>query len=63
MSPRKKKKKSKNKIASAFLLLVIALFIVYFLYKIMGLVSVPSDIVVVDNGLITSEESSIRLYN
>ena len=59
----KKKKKLNSKIINGLLLLVIALVIAYILYKVIGLIAVPSDIVAIENGLITSEESTNRVYN
>ena len=58
----KKKEKTNNKIVSWLLLLTIALIIVYVLYKIVGLIAIPSDIVVIEDGLIMSEENAIRVY-
>ena len=59
----KKNKKPNNKIISGLLLLAIALVIVYILYKVIALIAVPSDVVVIENGIITSEESANRIYN
>ena len=58
----KKNKKTNNKILSWLLLLIIALIIVYVIYKILGLIAIPSDIVVIEDGLIMSEENAIRIY-
>ena len=59
----KKKKKLNSKIVNGLLLLAIALVIVYILYKVIALIAVPSDIVVIENGIITLEESTNRIYN
>ena len=55
----KKIKKSKNKITGSIILLLIALIIAFILFKVISLIAIPSDIVVVENGIITSEESAI----
>lgn len=62
MSP-KKKKITNNKVTSFLILLLTALAIAYVLYKVIALIAVPSDVVVVENGVITSEESAIRICN
>lgn len=54
-----KSKKKKNKLLSKLLLIIIILSIIYIVYKIINLIISPTDISVVENGIITSEESVI----
>ncbi len=58
----KKKKKAKNKIISTLLLVLIALLIAYVLYSVVALIAVPSDSVIVEKGMISLEESTVRIY-
>lgn len=55
----KQNKKTKNKLLSKLLYIIVILIIIYIVYKIINLVINPTDISVVENGSITSEESAI----
>lgn len=55
----KKNKKIRNKLLSKLLLIIVILIIIYVVYKIINLIISPTDISVVENGIITSEESAI----
>lgn len=58
MKKKVKSKAIKNKFLSKILLLIIVLTIVYVLYKVINLVITPTNISVVENGFISSEESA-----
>lgn len=53
------KRKAKSKLLSKLLLIIIALIIIYIVYKVINLILIPTDISVVENGTISSEESAI----
>ena len=55
----KKRKNNKEKIFKRLLLLLAVGAIVYSLYKIISLIIVPTDIAIVENGVIFQEESAI----
>lgn len=55
----KKNNKIKKRLISISLLLLCIIVILYILYKIISLIAVPTDSIIVENGYITSEESSI----
>ncbi len=57
MKKKVKNKEIKNKFLGKLLLLIIVLIIVYVLYKVISLVITPTDVSVVENGFISSEES------
>lgn len=59
MKKRIENKEIKNKFLGKLLLLIIVLIIVYVLYKVVSLVITPTDVSVVENGFISSEESAI----
>lgn len=59
MKKKVKSKEIKNKFLGKLLLLIIVLIIVYVLYKVISLVITPTDVSVVENGFISSEESAI----
>ena len=58
MKKRIENKEIKNKFLGRLLLLIIVLIIVYVLYKVVSLVIAPTDVSVVENGFISSEESA-----
>ena len=58
MKKRIENKEIKNKFLGSLLLLIIVLIIVYVLYKVVSLVIAPTDVSVVENGFISSEESA-----
>ena len=58
MSPNKK---IKNRLISISLLLISIIIILYILYRVISLVVVPTNSVIVENGVITAEESAIRV--
>lgn len=60
MSSKKNKKFKNNIIRTLFLSLIIVL-IAYVIYRVISLIAVPSNSVVIENGLISQEESVIRL--
>ena len=55
----KKTKKTRNKISNIILFLIGISIIVYALYKIINLILIPTDISIVENGVIYQEESAI----
>lgn len=57
MKKKVKSKEIKNKFLGKLLLLIIVLIIVYVLYKVISLVITPTDVSVIENGFISSEES------
>ncbi len=57
---KKEKTKAKSKLLSKLLLLlIIILIIIYIVYKVINLVLIPTDVSIVENGFVSSEESSI----
>lgn len=56
---KKDKRKNNNKIFKGLLLLMIIGIIIYTLYRIIDLIIVPTDICIVNNGVIAQEESAI----
>ena len=54
-------KKIKNRLISISLLLISIIIILYILYRVISLVVVPTNSVIVENGVITAEESAIRV--
>ncbi|MBO4816098.1 MAG: hypothetical protein J5507_04165 [Clostridia bacterium] len=57
----KRNNKIKNRLISISLLLASIIIILYIFYRVISLIAVPTNGVVIENGVITSEESSIRL--
>ena len=55
----KKSKKRKNKKSSIVTLLIVGSMLLYTLYKVISLILVPTDISIVENGMISQEESTI----
>lgn len=55
----KKSKKNKKKIIKGLFLLIVIGVIIYNLYKVISLILVPTDIMIIENGMISSEESTI----
>ncbi len=58
-SKKRKNKKTKNKITSIIGLLIVVSIVFYTLYKIISLILVPTDITIVENGIISQEEGAI----
>ena len=54
---------NKKDIIKMLIPLVAAVIFIYFLYKIIGLIIVPTDIVMIENGTIFNEESATRICN
>ena len=62
MSPKRKNKFKNNIIRMLFLSLIIVL-IAYVVFRVVSLIAVPSDVVVIEDGIISQEESAIRICN
>ena len=56
-----KNKKTNKKIVKMLIPLAGIMIFIYFLYKIISLIIVPTDMVVIENGTIFNEEYAIRL--
>lgn len=54
----KKQKKTKNNIIGVILFACIILLIIYIAYTVISLIIVPTDVSIVENGIVSSEESS-----
>lgn len=54
---------SKKKMITICAIIIIFLIIVYSLYTVINLIISPTDSVIIESGIITNEESAIRLYN
>lgn len=59
MPSKKEKKSSKNNLIKIVLLVLIAFIAIYSLYRAIKLIVVPSNIVVIKKGVVSSEESTI----
>ena len=59
--PRKNKKTNKRDIVKILIPLIGIIIFIYALYKIIDLIVVPTDIVMIENGIIYNEEDAIRL--
>ena len=56
--PRKKKRTGKDNIVKMLIPIISAIIFIYVLYKIILLIIVPTDIVMIENGIIFNEESA-----
>lgn len=69
MATKKVKKKSnsaevsKKKIITICAIIIISMIVVYSLYTVINLIISPTDSVIIESGIITNEESAIRLCN
>ena len=59
--PKKSKKANKKDIIKMLIPLVVTVIFIYILYKIIKLIIVPTDIVMIENGMIFNEENAIRI--
>ena len=59
--PKKSKKTNKKDIIKMLIPLVVAVIFIYIVYKIISLIVVPTDIVMIENGIIFNEESATRI--
>ena len=60
LSPRKNKK-MKKRLFNISLLLASIIIILYVLYRVISLITVPTNSVIIEEGIITSEESATRV--
>lgn len=64
MAKKEKKKTKINKKALKILIsMIIIIVLAYGIYKIIQLIIVPSDMTMVENGIISDEENAIRICN
>ena len=63
--PKKAKVKINNnsKVVKLLLLLVFVFLIINVIVKVMSLIITPTDMVIVEKGTVSNEETAIRIYN
>ena len=59
----KNKKIQKKEIVRTVLIVTIICIAIYIVYMLYGLIKTPTNIFVVENGKLTMEEETIRIYN
>lgn len=57
----KNKKIDKNKIVKLVIPLIVAVLIIYAIYKVINLIIVPTNVLMIENGTIYNEEDAIRI--
>lgn len=57
----KNKKIDKNKIVKLVIPLIVAVLIIYAIYKVINLIIVPTNMLMIENGTIYNEEDAIRI--
>ena len=58
---KKNRRTNKKDIVKMLISLIGIIIFVYILYKIISLIIVPTDIVMIENGIIFNEENAVRL--
>lgn len=56
------KKISRKEIIKKVLIITIAIITIYLIYMIYGLIKTPTNVFVVENGKLTMEEETMRIY-
>lgn len=57
----KNKKIDKNKIVKLVIPLIVAVLLIYAIYKVINLIIVPTNVFMIENGTIYNEEDAIRI--